>query len=397
MHEWISTFVRACEKAFTEGMGRPSEGRLMLSDLKKTNSILARVEAGGSLEHGEICYLLALTDPFQMANLFAAARRMRQRFFGDSVFLYGFVYFSTFCKNECRFCHYRKSNARLLRYRKNDEAVIDISRRLKVAGVHLIDLTMGEDPSYVSCELHGESHLVELVRKVKAATHLPIMVSPGVISDGHLVALADAGADFYACYQETHSIKLYKNLRSGQDFETRMRCKRRAKKYGMRIEEGIMTGVGEVLDDLAHSIKVMRGLEADQVRVMTFIPQKNTPMSQVKYQGREQELVILAVLRLALPDRLIPASLDIDGLDGLKDRLDAGANVITSLVEPSTGLAGVANHALDIENARRTPNAILPIVKSCGLRKADQDEYNDWLDLRKKKVFYSPEIRSIAV
>jgi methylornithine synthase len=141
----------------------------------------------------------------------------------------------------------------------------------------------------------------------------------------------------------------------------------------------------------------MRQLDADQVRVMTFIPQKNTPMSGIRYQGREQELVTLAVLRLAFPDRLIPASLDIDGLDGLKDRLDAGANVITSVVEPGNGLAGVANHTLDIDNARRTPDAAMPIIKACGLRKATQNEFDEWLCERKRVATGPPASCRTAV
>jgi len=84
-------------------------------------------------------------------------------------------------------------------------------------------------------------------------------------------------------------------------------------------------------------------------------------------------------MRLILPDRLIPASLDVDGLDGLKARLDAGANVVTSIVPPQKGLAGVANHSLDIEDSRRTPGHILPILKICGLDPALPGEYQAWI------------------
>jgi methylornithine synthase len=369
----------------------------MISDCTKMDHLVNRIEAGATPGRDEINYLLAVNDPMQIQKLFAAARRMRSRYFGSGVFLYGFVYFSTYCKNKCRFCHYRQSNARITRYRKTNEAIIAISRRLKAAGVHLIDLTMGEDPFYLDQAPEGNHRLIDMVRHVKNATALPVMVSPGVISERHLAAISDAGADFYACYQETQSRELYDHLRSGQDFETRLRSKSLAKSYGMLIEEGVMTGVGESLDDLAHAMASMRQLDADQVRVMTFIPQKNTPMSGVRYQGREQELVTLAVLRLAFPDRLIPASLDIDGLDGLKDRLDAGANVITSVVEPGNGLAGVANHTLDIDDARRTPDAAMPIIKACGLRKATQNEFDEWLCGRKRVATDSPASCRTAV
>ncbi len=78
----------------------------------------------------------------------------------------------------------------------------------------------------------------------------------------------------------------------------------------------------------------MREIGADQVRVMTFVPQEGTPMAGRAAPDSTREMVVIAVLRLAFPDRLIPASLDVGGLAGLKMRLDAGANVVTSLAVP---------------------------------------------------------------
>ena len=43
-----------------------------------------------------------------------------RRHSGDAVFLYGFVYFSTYCRNECAFCFYRADNDESPRYRKTD-------------------------------------------------------------------------------------------------------------------------------------------------------------------------------------------------------------------------------------------------------------------------------------
>lgn len=180
----------------------------MPSGLSKMDCIVRRIEAGATPGHDEIKYMLAVNDSMQMEKLFAAARRMRTRYFGNGVFLYGFVYFSTYCKNECRFCQYRHSNSRITRYRIEDETIVAISCRLKAAGVHLIDLTMGEDPFYTAHAPEKNHRLIDMVRNVKIATALPVMVSPGVISDRHLAAIADAGADFYACYQETPSRRL---------------------------------------------------------------------------------------------------------------------------------------------------------------------------------------------
>ena len=86
----------------------------------------------------------------------------------------------------------------------------------------------------------------------------------------------------------------------------------------------------------------------------TFVPQQGTPMQSWKRPDPLREMMTIAVLRLSFPDRLIPATLDVAGLTGLQSRLEAGANVVTSLVPPGFGLAGVAQNSLDIADARRS-------------------------------------------
>ncbi len=130
----------------------------------------------------------------------------------------------------------------------------------------------------------------------------------------------------------------------------------------------------------------MRDLGADQIRVMNFVPQCGTPMEEQKPPDTIQELLTTAVLRLSFPDRLIPASLDVNGLDGLKQRLSAGANVVTSLVPPGQELAGVAQNALDIEDGRRTVARVTAVLETCGLQAASKNEYVRWIAERKKAL-----------
>ena len=65
------------------------------------------------------------------------------------------------------------------------------------------------------------------------------------------------------------------------------------------------------------------------------MPQAGTPLADVRPGGDADELLTIAAMRLAMPDRFIPASLDVDGIAGLERRLRAGANVVTSIVPPT--------------------------------------------------------------
>jgi len=101
---------------------------------------------------------------------------------------------------------------------------------------------------------------------------------------------------------------------------------------------------------------------------------------------RLTELLIIGVMRLIFPDRLIPASLDVDGIKGLRERLDAGANVVTSIIPPQAGLAGVSNNSLDIEDGNRTVQRVTGVLSEMGLAPAPQEEYQAWVKKRQSLV-----------
>jgi methylornithine synthase len=358
--------------------------------------ILAKADEEEILNREDLGSLLSVARNNQIDAVFRAARQLRQRYFGDMVFLYGFIYVSTFCRNHCNFCYYRNTNTLPVRYRLDESEIIGAARRLAESGTHLIDLTLGEDPDYGHDDESGLDKLARLVKAVREATDLPVMVSPGVVPTADLVRLVQAGAGWYACYQETHNRDLFKRLRPGQSYAARLKNKLTARKLGLLIEEGILCGVGESLGDIAESIEVMRCLDASQVRAMSFVPQQGTPMARRKTPDSLQELLIIAALRLALPDRLIPATLDVDGLKGLRSRLEAGANVITSLVPPGFGLAGVAQNSLDIAEAKRTASSIRPVLERLNLRAAAAEDYQNWMQTRRAIIGEDPRREKIA-
>jgi methylornithine synthase len=335
----------------------------------------------------EITYLLGLSDGSKISQVFQTAQFMRSQYFGNKVFLYGFVYFSTYCRNNCTFCASRTSNKLVQRYRKSEAEIIEAASLLAESGVHLIDLTMGEDPFYLRSE-SGFDSLLTTIQKVKKETGLPLMLSPGVVSKDVLAEFVKAGVDWYACYQETHNRHLFTSLRPAQDFDLRLSSKIFARCLGILIEEGIMTGVGENSSDIAYSMEVIKSLEASQARVMSFVPQMGTPMCDRKSPSRLRELMTIAVLRLLYPDRLIPASLDVDGLDLIQERLEAGANVITSLIPPRLGLSGVSQPSLGIDEGSRTVLGVSLPLDKIGMEAATNQDYFQWICAEKSALTY---------
>jgi methylornithine synthase len=319
--------------------------------------------------------LLETDDERAAAELFEEARYVREKQFGNKMFLYGFVYFTTWCRNNCAFCYYRREND-IDRYRKTPDEVIRLSESLAESGVHLIDLTMGEDPAY-----HRENFdtAVDIVKHIRSDIGLPVMISPGVASDDIIDHFAAAGADWYALYQETHNRELFSKMRLEQSYDERMHAKLYAKSRGMLIEEGLMSGIGETSRDIADSLFEMGRIGASQVRVMSFVPQAGSPMENAATPDRMLELKIIALMRIMYPWALIPTSLDVDGIAGLEARMNAGGNVVTSIIPPKTGLAGVAQSSMDVDEGGRTVEEVTKILGSMGLAPASAEEYRSYI------------------
>lgn len=326
------------------------------------------------MDREEIIRILKCDDENEIKALFERASEIRHQVQGDKIFAYGFVYFTTYCRNNCNFCYFRRSND-IGRYRKTEEEVLALSKALVDSGVNLIDLTMGEDPLYHSEEFET---VLRIIRKLKEMG-TSVMISPGVVPDEIIDRFRDAGADIFALYQETHNRELFKKLRKDQDYDERMNAKIHARDCGMFIEEGILSGVGETPEDVADSLLTMGEIGARQVRVMSFVPQPGSPMENVRTPDRMEELKIIALMRILYPNALIPASLDVDGIAGLKDRIDAGANLITSIIPPKSGLMGVANSVMDVDEGGRTVEEASEILGSMGLRIATDKEFKEFL------------------
>lgn len=357
---------------------------IVLNDQMNLENILDKAGREHLLNKEEILFLLSQTKEEAIHQIFTKAREIRKKFFKDKIFLYGFVYFSTYCRNNCAFCLYRQGNHTLERYRKSEEEILEIALSLADSGVHLLDLTMGEDPEYLLDTPLGFGKLLRTIEKIKDTSGLPLMISPGVLPSRFLKDLKDAGINWYALYQETHNRDLYVKMRLGQDYDERWEAKIFAHRLGILIEEGLLTGIGDTWADVADSLLAMKELDAEQVRVMSFVPQEKTPMDHWDTPPRQNELLIIAVMRLLFPDRLIPASLDVDGIKGLKQRLEAGANVVTSIIPPKQGLAGVSNNSLDIEDGNRTVKRVTQVLLDMGLNPASKEEYQTWVNKKQK-------------
>lgn len=337
---------------------------------EEPDSFGEKIIGGFELTDDDLRALLSLESEEELEKLYYVAQKVRNHYFGNRVFLNCFIYFSTYCKNQCAFCYYNCKNE-INRYRLTVEEVKDMCKALKGEGFHMIDLTMGEDPYYYD----DPDRFVDLVRIVKEELGLPIMISPGVMDRDTLLKAREKGANFLALYQETYDLELYEKLRVGQSFERRLNARRFAKQDGYCVEDGILTGIGNDIESTVISIRGMKANNPNMVRVMTFLPQEGTPLEDFRDNSKLSELKIIAVLRLMFPKCLIPASLDLEGIDGMVHRLNAGANIVTSIFPSDPRLEGVANYDRGMEERDRDITSVVKRLEIMGMEPASQTDF----------------------
>jgi methylornithine synthase len=112
---------------------------------------------------------------------------------------------------------------------------------------------------------------------------------------------------------------------------------------------------------------------------MTFVPQEGTPLASREPGSSKSELKIISILRLMFPDRLIPASLDLEGMEGMVYRLDAGANVVTSIIPSGSALEGVVNYDRELTERNRDAWSVVEKLQSMGMEPGKQEDFNQIL------------------
>ncbi|MDR3204999.1 MAG: methylornithine synthase PylB [Deltaproteobacteria bacterium] len=365
---------------------KASESLILVEKLVEISlkSLESGAPLGAQLEPHQLSHLFSLKPGPVAQRLFEGANQVRAKVFGSKVFLYGFIYLSTYCRNDCAFCHSRTSRKDIERYRLSLEPILNCALALKKGGVHLIDLTLGEDPSYI--DQKGFENLCLIISRVKRETGLPVMLSAGVLDKQMLTRARQAGVEWLALYQETYNRALFKLWRRGQDFDERLESKLEALRLGFLVEEGFLVGCGEGLEDLAQAVLKISSFNFSQLRAMAYVPSPNglPPSQGVDPIWRER--LSLAVLRLLCPQALIAASLDVEGLAGLLPRLLSGANVVTSLIPSSMGLSGVASTSLDINNKRREPETVKHFLGQFGFQIAPILDYQKYLEKARKTI-----------
>lgn len=148
----------------------------------------------------------------------------------------------------------------------------------------------------------------------------------------------DAGADRFLLRHETVTPEHYSFLHNGKmSIETRLRCLNDLKSIGFQVGCGMMIGSpGQTVDNLVSDLIFISEFRPHMVGMGPFIPHNETPFKNEPAGSLEDTLHLLSIVRLMLPEVLLPATTALGTLvpTGRELGILAGANVVMPNLSP---------------------------------------------------------------
>ena len=272
-------------------------------------------------------------DPETVNALTEEAVRIRRKYYGDKVYTRGLIEFTNYCKNNCYYCGIRRGNLRACRYRLTGEEILDCCAEGYRLGFRTFVLQGGEDRWFT------DERMADIIRAIrKEYPDCAITLSIGERSYESYRLFREAGADRYLLRHETANEEHYGKLHpADMSLAVRKLCLYDLKLLGYLVGAGFMVGSpGQTAGCLAEDLVFLKELKPHMVGIGPFIPHHDTAFAGEKAGSVELTLFLLSVIRILLPEVLLPATTALGTLDpqGREKGLAAGANVVMPNLSP---------------------------------------------------------------
>lgn len=298
------------------------------------------------------------------------ALAVRQKHYGNEIFIRGLIEFTNYCRNDCYYCGIRCSNGKVRRYRLSEEEILTCCSRGYGLGLRTFVLQGGEDSHW------SDSRMARLVEQIKHRwPDCALTLSVGEHDRQTYRSWFEAGADRYLLRHETANAAHYQLLHpSRQSLSHRMDCLYALKEIGYQVGCGFMVGSpGQTDEHLVEDLLFIQEFKPHMVGIGPFIPHQDTPFRREAPGSVAMTLRLLSVVRLLLPQVLLPATTALGTLlpGGREQGFLAGANVCMPNLSPMDRRKDYAlydNKLSDGAEAAECLNTLRSSIESVGFR-----------------------------
>lgn len=301
--------------------------------MPNVKTLIDTLEKERILKKEEFIYLLEHYSSEDASYLAEKARNISKKHFGNKVYTRGLIEVSNYCKNDCYYCGIRRSNKNITRYRLTKEEILSCCEQGYELGFRTFVIQGGED-NYFTDEV-----MVSIIKEIKANyPDCAITLSLGEKSKETYQKYYDAGADRYLLRHETANEEHYKKLHpENLSLVERKQCLWDLKEIGFQTGCGFMVGSPyQTLEHLAEDLLYIKKLSPAMVGIGPFLPHHDTPFADQKKGSYELTLFLLSIIRLMIPNVLLPATTALGTIHplGREQGILSGANVVMPNLSP---------------------------------------------------------------
>ncbi len=275
-------------------------------------SIIEKARSFKGLSHREAAVLLECTDPVLIEEMYALAREIKNKFYGNRIVMFAPLYLSNYCVNGCVYCPYHAKNKTIRRKKLTQEEIRAEVIALQDMGHKRLALEAGEHPL-----MNPIGYILESIKTIYAIKHKNgairrVNVNIAATTVENYRRLKDAGIGTYILFQETYNKANYEQLHPTgpkKDYAYHTEAMDRAMQGGIDdVGIGVLYGLETYRYDFVgllmhaehleatygvgpHTISVPRLCMADDIDTADF---KNAVPDEIFHK-------IVAVIRIAVP------------------------------------------------------------------------------------------------
>ncbi len=172
---------------------------------KLVNPLLDKARDCKGLTHREAVVLLECDLPEENERMFALARELKQKLYGNRIVMFAPLYLSNYCVNGCTYCPYHCTNKHIARKKLSQEEIVREVIALQDMGHKRLALETGEDPVHNPIE-----YVLESIRTISGIHHKNgairrVNVNIAATTVENYRKLHEAGIGTYILFQETYN------------------------------------------------------------------------------------------------------------------------------------------------------------------------------------------------
>ena len=182
------------------------------NDKELIESILQKASTYKGLTHREAAVLLECDDPELLEKIYALAKEIKQKLYGNRIVMFAPLYLSNYCVNGCVYCPYKAKNKTIARKKLSQKEIEKEVIALQDMGHKRLALETGEHPlqSPIEYVLESINTIYNIHHKNGAIRRVNVNIAATTVENYR--KLKEAGIGTYILFQETYHKENYEQL-----------------------------------------------------------------------------------------------------------------------------------------------------------------------------------------